>query len=66
MTDEQRDQAPSEGIGTQVGVENGKILLIFSEKLNIVGYSPKAARELRKALKKHIIEAENMVRGNGT
>lgn len=58
--------APKEGIGTQVGVENGKIILIFSEKLNVVGYSPKAARELRKALKKHIIEAENMVRGNGT
>ena len=60
MTDE------TEGVATKVGVENGKVLIFFSEKLNVVGYSTKAARKLIKALKKHVIEAENMARGNGT
>ena len=60
MTDE------TEGVGSKVGVENGKVLIMFSEKLTVIGYSPKAARELAKALKKHAIEAENMTRGNGT
>lgn len=64
MTDEKT--AENEGVGTQVGVENGKVLIFFSEKLNVVGYSPKATRKLIKALKKHAIEAENMVRGSGT
>ena len=62
MSDEQTDQ----GVGTQVGVENGKVLIMFSEKLNVVGYSPKAARKLAKALKKHAIAAENMAREKGT
>ena len=63
MTDEKIEEAT--GVGTKVGVENGKVLIMFSEKLTIVGYSPKAARGLAKALKKHAIEAENMARGNG-
>ena len=63
MTDEK--VAEPEGVGTKVGVENGKVLIMFSEKLTVVGYSPAGARTLAKALKKHAIEAENMVRGNG-
>lgn len=62
MTDEK--VAETEGVGTKVGVENGKVLIMFSEKLTVVGYSPKDARKLAKALKKHAIEAENMVRRN--
>ena len=62
MTNEQTDQPETEGVGTQVGVEHGKVLIFFSEKLNVVGYSPKGARNLAKALKKHAIEAENMMR----
>jgi len=63
MTDEKviEDQT---GVGTKVGVENGKVLILFSERLTVVGYSPKAARKLAKALKKHAIEAEDMVREN--
>ena len=64
MTDE--NLAENQGVGTKVGVENGKVLIMFSEKLTVVGYSPKAARGLAKALKRHAIEAENMKRGNGT
>ena len=60
MTDEQENQ--TEGVRTQVGMEHGKVLIFFSEKLNVVGYSPKATRKLIKALKKHAIEAENMMR----
>jgi hypothetical protein len=63
MTDEKSED---KGFQTSIGVENGKVLLIFSEKTNMVGYPPKAARKLAKALKKHAIEAENMTRGNGT
>lgn len=66
MTDEQQDQSQDYGVGTKIGVENGKVLILFSEKLSVVGYSPADARKLAKALKKHAIEAENMARGNGT
>ncbi len=62
MTDEK--VAGEEGVGTKIGIENGKVLIMFSEKLTVVGYSPKDARKLAKALKKHAIEAENMVRRN--
>ena len=62
MTDEKALE--SEGVGTKIGVENGKVLIMFSEKLTVVGYSPKAAKKLAKALKKHATEAENMVREN--
>lgn len=64
MTDEK--VAEKEGVGTKVGVENGKVLIMFSERLTVVGYSPKDAKTLAKALKKHAIAAENMARGNGT
>jgi len=68
MTDKQptisEGQGQDQGVGTQVGVENGNVLILFSEKLSVVGYSPKAARGLAKALKKHAIEAENMAREN--
>ncbi len=54
------------GFGISVGVENAKVIILFSEKVTTVGLPPKAARKFAKALKKHAIEAENMVRGNGT
>lgn len=64
MTDKKSTE--DDGFKTSIAVENGNVLLIFSEKTNMVGYPPKAARKLAKALKKHAIEAEDMVRGNGT
>jgi hypothetical protein len=64
MTNEKSDD--DLGFKTSVGVENGNVLLIFSEKTNMVGYPPAAARKLAKALKKHAIEAENMTRKSGT
>jgi len=64
MTDKKSTE--DEGFKTSIGVENGNVLLIFSEKTNLVGYPPKAARKLAKALKKHAIEAENMTRGSET
>jgi hypothetical protein len=50
----------------QVGVENGNVIVIFSEKLRVLGLPPKQARKFIKALKKHVIEAENMARDNET
>jgi hypothetical protein len=55
---------PISGVATQVGVENGKVLIMFSQKLTVIGYSPEDARTLSKALKAHAIEAENMTRDN--
>lgn len=66
QTKDEPDQEEDEEFKTSIGVENGNVLLIFSQKTNMVGYPPKAARKLAKALKKHAIEAENMERGNGT
>lgn len=64
MTDEKT--VDDEGLGISVGVENGKVIILFSEKVTTVGLPPEAARKFAKALKKHAIEAENMARGNGT
>lgn len=64
MTDKKTED--DVGFKTSIGVENGNVLLIFSEKTNMVGYPPKAARKLAKALKKHAIEAENMLHENET
>ncbi len=64
MTDEKT--VNDEGLGISVGVENGKVIILFSEKVTTVGLPPNAARKFAKALKKHAIEAENMARGNGT
>lgn len=68
-----KPQGSNEGVRTQVGVENGKVLILFSERLTVIGYSAADARILAKALKKHAIEAEDMIRdaenkarGNGT
>ena len=62
------DEIPTEELGlqTSIGVENGNVIILFSEKVSVVGYPPKSARKLAKALKKHAIEAENMMRGSGT
>ena len=56
------DKETNEGVGTQVGVENGKVLIFYSEKLNVVGYAPKAARKLAKALRAHADAADAMSR----
>ena len=68
-----KDKPQVSGVATKVGVENGKVLILFSERLTVVGYSPADARVLAKALKAHAIEAEGMLRdaekmsrGNGT
>ncbi len=63
MTDQ---ETAGEGLGIQVGVENGNVIVVFSEKLTTLGLPPKAARKMAKALKKHAIEAENMLRDNET
>lgn len=60
------DKKTEEDFGIRVGIENGNVIIIFSEKVTTVGLPPSAARKFAKALKKHAIEAENMVRGNGT
>ena len=71
--DQTKDNPQVSGVATKVGVENGKVLILFSERLTVVGYSPADARILAKALKAPAIEAEGMLRdaekmsrGNGT
>jgi len=68
MTDKQptisEGQGQDQGVGIQVGVENGNVIIMFSEKLNVLGFPPDKARKFAKAIKKHAVEAENMVRKN--
>lgn len=66
MTDEQTDQSADQGVGIQVGVENGNVIIIFSEKLNVLGFPPDKAKKFAKAVKKHAVEAENMLREKET
>ena len=52
------DEAPD--LDIQVGVENGKVIIVFSQRLSTVGMPPEAAETMGEALIKHAKEAREM------
>lgn len=61
-TDESTKPEEDEELGIQIGVENGNVVVIFSQQISVLGLPPAAARKMAKALKKHAVSAENLTR----
>ncbi len=53
------DDAPE--LGISVGVENGNVIIVFTQRLTTVGMPPDAADKMGDALKKHAADARKMV-----
>ena len=49
-----------EELGISMGVENGDVIILFSQQLTTVGLPPDAAETMADALKKHAAEAREM------
>jgi hypothetical protein len=52
------EEAPD--LGISVGVENGNVIIVFSQRLTTIGMPPKAAEDMANALLKHAAEARAM------
>lgn len=53
--EEGEEEAPD--LGISVGVENGNVIIVFSQRLTTIGMPPKAAEDMANALLKHAAEA---------
>ena len=47
-------------LGISVGVENARVIIVFSQRLTTVGMPPDAADKMADALHKHAAEARRM------
>jgi hypothetical protein len=56
--DESEEEAPD--LGISVGVENGSVIIVFSQRLTTIGMPPKAAEDMANALLKHAADARAM------
>lgn len=56
--DSGEDDAPE--LGISVGVENGNVIIVFTQRLTTVGMPPEAAEKMANALLKHAAEARAM------
>ena len=52
------DEKPE--LGISMGVENGDVIVVFSQRLSTLGLPPDAADQMGDALKKHAEEARKM------
>ncbi len=52
------DEAPD--LNIQVGIENGKVIIVFSQRLSTVGMPPEAAETMAEALMRHAKDAREM------
>ena len=56
--DDGSEDAPD--LNISVGVENGNVIILFSQRLTTVGMPPEAAEKMADALKEHAAEARKM------
>lgn len=61
VTTEEGAEVPL-NVGMQVGVENGNIVVIFSEAISVLGLTVPGARQLARALYDNADIAEEMLR----
>lgn len=47
-------------LGISVGVEDGNVVILFSQRLTTVGMPPEAAEKMADALKEHAVTAREM------
>jgi hypothetical protein len=57
-SDDGSDDAPE--LGISVGVEEGNVIILFSQRLTTVGMPPEAAEKMADALKEHAATAREM------
>ena len=57
-TAEDEDDEPE--LGISIGVENAKVIIVYSQRLTTVGMPPDAADQMADALHKHAAEARRM------
>ncbi len=57
-SDDGSDDAPE--LGISVGVEQGNVIILFSQRLTTVGMPPEAAEKMADALKEHAETARAM------
>lgn len=57
-SDDGSEDAPE--LGISVGVENGNVIILFSQRLTTVGMPPDAADKMGDALKEHAASARKM------
>lgn len=57
-SDDGSDDAPE--LGISVGVEDGNVVILFSQRLTTVGMPPEAAEKMADALKEHAATAREM------
>ncbi len=50
----------SEELGISVGVEDGNVIILFSQRLTTVGMPPEAAEKMANALLKHAADAREL------
>jgi hypothetical protein len=59
-----KDEGEGEGdapdLGISVGVEDGKVIIVFTQRLTTVGMPAEAAEKMANALLKHAAEARAM------
>ena len=65
---EEQEETPSadEGLSIQVGVENGDVIVLFSQKLASFTLPPDSADKMAKALITHAEEARQLANPQGT
>lgn len=56
--DDGSEDAPE--LGISVGVENGSVIIVYSQRLTTVGMPPEAAEKMANALLKHAADARAM------
>ena len=56
--DDGEEEAPD--LGISVGVENGNVIIVFSQRLTTIGMPAEAAEDMANALLKHAAEARAM------
>lgn len=57
-SDDGSEDAPE--LGISVGVEDGNVIILFSQRLTTVGMPPEAAEKMAEALKEHAVTAREM------
>lgn len=59
MSDEKETPPP---LDIKMGVENGKVVVLFSQRLTIFGLPPDAAEEMGQAMIQHAAEARKLTK----
>lgn len=60
MAESNGENEEDTGLGIQIGVENGDVIVLFSQTLSTLGLPPDSAEKLGNALLHHASEARRL------